>query len=970
MSIVLKSFRKPALALFRLQSLSLSSNSMILASTGAEAQSQSFCGAEKHKRVELYLKNWEGSFRLKINQSVEEIMDDKDKSFLVQAAFIDHRQWKTYIHGKRRHLVKGPMKSLECTEKFLNLCSLLENVKREDLETSSSQLRFVNSSVSTDTGEDMGKGMYMGGVENGADPSLSPSLSPARAALNDFIFAHIFEAAQRDLSLAINSSKALHNISDLRIPHEWYPYARLMKRKVVFHGGPTNSGKTYHALKRLRQADAAHGGGLYCGPLRLLALEVYEQLNKQGIVTDLLTGQEKRTIPLATHISSTLEMVNLQRDFDVAVIDEIQMISHEQRGHAWTRALYGLRAREIHVCGGMEALSLVKKLVEDAGDDFELVEYNRLSHLCIAETSLQGDYSQIKPGDCVVAFSRAEIFSIRQEIEKLTPYKCCMVYGQLPPETRSMQARLFNEDNTGFDVLVASDAIGMGLNLNIGRIVFHTTVKKGVGPSGSHFIDPTTVKQIAGRAGRLSSRFEFGEVTAWQEADLAYIKGVMDWEIPQLKEAGLFPSEEQVESFSEKLGGLINVSDKKKEKGKSKDQDKLLSLSSSAKRSSSSSSFALTLSSSDGVAVNTSASASATSNSSSSKSKSKNEAATKISSLMERFVELAQMDGRFFMCDHEDMVTVANWLHTIPLSLADRFLFANAPVNTQSSLNMNLLYQFAATYAQSRPVATNVRIPKVPPRDMVAFTDLCAKHNALDLYLWLSARFPKYFVERDICLEQKAHAVALIEGCLHKSTLDQEFSHVNSYRKTRTRITAEGNLPPLSYGDVRKSTEVYLSVLEKDSKELFFFPHASSKDEDSAVRKPFRAGVGEKGGRRQDRALGRPSGQDKVSSDSSKSSSVTNSGNSSSSSRRRDGVVTRCLGPSPISHKKEKEKSTEGDIDSDEKGSKAVISGPKGKARTTAKSKPKNGDADAKARRNKIDIFELTHPDVRNAVHD
>ena len=256
-------------------------------------------------------------------------------------------------------------------------------------------------------------------------------------------------------------------------------------------------------------------GGLYCGPLRLLALEVFESLNRQGVYTNLLTGQERREVDFSTHIACTVEMIQLNREYDVAVVDEIQMIANHQRGYAWTRALLGLRAREIHVCGGLEAYEIVQKLVESTGDEFELVSYERLSQLTVNEESLKGDYSKIMPGDCVVAFSRADIFSIRRQIERLTPYKCAVIYGQLPPETRSTQARLFNEDNTGYDVLVASDAIGMGLNLNIRRIVFHTTVKKE-GKSIANWCDPSSVKQIAGRAGRLSSAYKVGEVTAWQ----------------------------------------------------------------------------------------------------------------------------------------------------------------------------------------------------------------------------------------------------------------------------------------------------------------------------------------------------------------------------------------------------------------------------------------------------------------------
>lgn len=222
--------------------------------------------------------------------------------------------------------------------------------------------------------------------------------------------------------------------------------------------------------------------------------------------------------------------------------------------HEGIRALQGLRAREVHLCGGLEAYEIVKNTVESMGDEFELVKYERLSTLKIADTSLEGDYSKIQPGDCVVAFSRADIFSIKREIERLTPYKCCTVYGQLPPETRTSQARLFNEDNTPYDVLVASDAIGMGLNLNIKRIIFHTTVKKG--KTKASFIDPSSIKQIGGRAGRLSSQYKFGEVTAWQNADLAYIKAVFAWDIPQISKIGLFPSVEQVQVFSEKIKTL------------------------------------------------------------------------------------------------------------------------------------------------------------------------------------------------------------------------------------------------------------------------------------------------------------------------------------------------------------------------------------------------------------------------------
>lgn len=133
----------------------------------------------------------------------------------------------------------------------------------------------------------------------------------------------------------------------------------------------------------------------------------------------------------------------------------------------------------------------------------------KIYHHRVCDTSLKGDYSNVRAGDCIVAFSKADLFSIRAQVEKLTPYKCAMIYGALPPETRSAQARLFNEGKE-VKILVASDAIGMGLNLNIRRIIFHTTLKHGGPHKGAYLVNPSAVKQIGGRAGRHASDYKIG----------------------------------------------------------------------------------------------------------------------------------------------------------------------------------------------------------------------------------------------------------------------------------------------------------------------------------------------------------------------------------------------------------------------------------------------------------------------------
>lgn len=255
-------------------------------------------------------------------------------------------------------------------------------------------------------------------------------------------------------------------MADLRYPAEWYPTAREVQRTVHIHVGPTNSGKTYHALKRLEQADT----GIYLGPLRLLAHEVYTRLNAAGKPCALITGEEQR-MPQdeqPSMFSCTVEMAPLgASNFQVAVIDEIQMINHPERGWAWTQAFLGLRAAEIHLCGEARTVPLLQELCALVGDQVHVHEYERLTPLRVQPRSLNGNLNSLEKGDCIVAFTVLGIHAIRRIIEQKTGKNCAIVYGSLPPETRAQQARLFNDPDNDYDFLVASDAIGMGLNLYV-----------------------------------------------------------------------------------------------------------------------------------------------------------------------------------------------------------------------------------------------------------------------------------------------------------------------------------------------------------------------------------------------------------------------------------------------------------------------------------------------------------------------
>lgn len=269
--------------------------------------------------------------------------------------------------------------------------------------------------------------------------------------------------ASRNLSKVNREDQG--NLADLRYPTEWYPATRAVQRTIHLHVGPTNSGKTYHALQRLEQA----GSGVYAGPLRLLAHEVYARLNAKGKPCDLVTGDERilKSSPAngPSMKSCTVEMIPLNTDFDVAVVDEIQMIGHDQRGWAWTQALLGLKAKEVHLCGEERAVPLIRELVASMGDKLVIHNYRRLSPLKTMSTSLRGSLSDLRKGDCVVVFSRLGIHATKADIERATGRRVAIVYGSLPPEIRAQQARLFNDPESDYDVLVASDAIGMGLNL-------------------------------------------------------------------------------------------------------------------------------------------------------------------------------------------------------------------------------------------------------------------------------------------------------------------------------------------------------------------------------------------------------------------------------------------------------------------------------------------------------------------------
>ena len=314
-----------------------------------------------------------------------------------------------------------------------------------------------------------------------------------------------------------------------------YPAAREIDRHFILHIGPTNCGKTHDSIEAFRQARK----GIYLGPLRLLAFEVYEAANAAGVPCNLVTGEEEHIVEGALHQASTVEMMDPVEEYDVAVIDEAQMMDEEERGGSWTAAVMGVLAREVHVCAAPYAEDLLIRMIEYCGDTWEVVRHQRMTPL-IVENRKFSFPRDVKEHDALIVFSKKNVLAVASELQQ-RGISCSIIYGALPYEVRQQEVRRFISGETS--VVVATDAIGMGMNLPVRRIVFLEMMKY----DGHRKRDlmPSEVLQIAGRAGRFGiydtgyTNAEYGKAILWRAFRST---------IPDLKKARL--------SFPESLIGL------------------------------------------------------------------------------------------------------------------------------------------------------------------------------------------------------------------------------------------------------------------------------------------------------------------------------------------------------------------------------------------------------------------------------
>lgn len=319
---------------------------------------------------------------------------------------------------------------------------------------------------------------------------------------------------------------------------DFFPKARKLNRNITFYAGPTNSGKTWSALNNLINAE----DGAYLCPLRLLAIEGKEEIEKRGHKCSFITGEEREIDPEARFTAQTIETFDYNKRYGAVLIDEIQMISDRQRGWAWCQALYGAYADEIILTGSPDIIPIVEAIVKELGDNLQVVELER-------KTTLKYDYKNFslkntEPNTAIVCFSRKRIFELKHLLEK-EKKTVSVVYGNLSPEVRREEARRFREGQS--EVLVCTDAISMGLNLPIKRIVFDSFVKF----NGDTMIDlpKSEFLQIAGRAGRYGL-FDEGVVCGFDS--LGHYLRENKWEKQEIT-AYLGPNQDIIEKMAEIL---------------------------------------------------------------------------------------------------------------------------------------------------------------------------------------------------------------------------------------------------------------------------------------------------------------------------------------------------------------------------------------------------------------------------------
>ena len=271
----------------------------------------------------------------------------------------------------------------------------------------------------------------------------------------------------------------------------------MMNPQIISVLGPTNTGKTHFAVERMLQFET----GVIGFPLRLLAREVYDNCVKKlgSNRVALITGEEKIIPPTANYYLCTVESMPLDLNFEFVAIDEIQMCADPERGHIFTDRLLNYRGDKLTMFLGADTM---KNIISNLVPSSEFVYRDRLSKLIYTGYK---KISRIQPRSAIVAFSVDEVYALAEFIRRQRG-GAAIVMGSLSPKTRNAQVDLYQSGDVDF--LVATDAIGMGINMNIDHVSF-SNLRKYDGKK-IRGLRNTEIGQISGRAGRYKNDGSFG----------------------------------------------------------------------------------------------------------------------------------------------------------------------------------------------------------------------------------------------------------------------------------------------------------------------------------------------------------------------------------------------------------------------------------------------------------------------------
>ena len=271
----------------------------------------------------------------------------------------------------------------------------------------------------------------------------------------------------------------------------------MKKNKLNAVLGPTNTGKTFLAIETMLSFDS----GMIGFPLRLLAREVYDKIIKKidSQKVALITGEEKIIPPDAKYFLCTVESMPIDKNLDFVAIDEIQMCADHERGHIFTDRLLNLRGEKLTMFMGSNT---VKNIIAKLDEDTQFINRERLSKLSYTGHK---KISRIDRKSVIIAFSTEEVYAIAELIRRQKG-GAAIVMGSLSPKTRNSQVELYQSGDVDF--LVATDAIGMGINMDLDSVYF-SNLKKFDGKKLRR-LNISEIGQIAGRAGRYLNDGNFG----------------------------------------------------------------------------------------------------------------------------------------------------------------------------------------------------------------------------------------------------------------------------------------------------------------------------------------------------------------------------------------------------------------------------------------------------------------------------